>query len=57
MTVAPPVVLAAGVFFALDAANPLLGLVWNVAVLYLLMGFRRFSHSYTVVEKALKAGS
>jgi adenosylcobinamide-phosphate synthase len=55
VTVAPPVVLAAGVFFALDAANPLLGLVWNVAVLYLLMGFRRFSHSYTVVEKALKA--
>ena len=54
-TVAPPAVLAAVVFFALDAAHPLLGLVWNVAALYLLVGFRRFSHSYTAVEKALKA--
>jgi cobalamin biosynthesis protein CobD/CbiB len=54
-TLAPPALLAAGVFLALDAVHPLLGLVWNVAALYLLMGFRRFSHSYTAVEKALKA--
>jgi cobalamin biosynthesis protein CobD/CbiB len=48
-------VFAAVVFVALDVTNPLLGLLWNVTVLYLLMGFRRFSHSYTAVEKALKA--
>ncbi len=54
-TVAPPVVLAAGIYLALDAVHPLLGLVWNVAALYLLMGFRRFSHAYTGVESALKA--
>jgi cobalamin biosynthesis protein CobD/CbiB len=53
--VAPPVLVAAGLYFALDAVHPLLGLVWNVAVLYLLMGFRRFSHAYTSVEAALKA--
>jgi len=53
-TVGPPVLLAAGVFVALDAAHPLLGFAWNVAALYLLMGFRRFSHAYTGVEAALK---
>jgi len=53
--VAPPVLIAAGVYFALDAVLPPLALVWNVAVLYLLMGFRRFSHAYTAVEAALKA--
>ena len=53
--VAPPVLVATGLYFALDAIHPLLGLVWNVAVLYLLMGFRRFSHAYTSVEAALKA--
>ncbi len=52
---APPVLVAGGVYFALDAVHPLLGLVWNVAALYLLMGFRRFSHAYTNVEAALKA--
>ena len=41
---------------ALAAAHPLLALLWDVAVLYLLMGFRRFSHAYTDVVKALKAG-
>jgi adenosylcobinamide-phosphate synthase len=52
----PPVVLAAVVHAALAATYPLLGLAWDVAVLYLLMGFRRFSHAYTDIVKALKAG-
>ncbi len=54
-TVAPPVLLAVGIYFVLDALHPLLGFVWNVAALYLLMGFRRFSHAYTAVVAALKA--
>jgi cobalamin biosynthesis protein CobD/CbiB len=53
--VAPPMLVAGGVYFALAVAHPLLGLAWNVAALYLLMGFRRFSHAYTNVEAALKA--
>jgi cobalamin biosynthesis protein CobD/CbiB len=53
---APPALVAVGVFFLLEAAHPLLGLAWNVAVLYLLMGFRRFSHAYTAVRNALRAG-
>ena len=54
-TLVPPVLLAAGIYAALHALHPLLGLAWNVAMLYLLMGFRRFSHLYTNVEAALKA--
>lgn len=53
---APPVLLAVGMFFALTVAHPLLGLAWNIAALYLLMGFRRFSHAYTGVRNALRAG-
>lgn len=52
----PPVVIAAGIHAALAAVQPLLALLWDVALLYLLMGFRRFSHAYTDVVKALKAG-
>ena len=56
ITVAPPVLVAAAVFFALDAMHGALAFVWDIAVLYLLMGFRRFSHAYTDVQEALKAG-
>jgi cobalamin biosynthesis protein CobD/CbiB len=31
-------------------------LLWNVAVLYLTMGFRRFSHFFTEIQEALRAG-
>jgi cobalamin biosynthesis protein CobD/CbiB len=56
VVLAPPVVVATGVFFALVAVHPLLGLAWNIAALYLLMGFRSFSHAYTAVHNALRAG-
>jgi adenosylcobinamide-phosphate synthase len=56
LALAPPVVIAAGVFWALLLLHPALGFVWNVAVLYLLMGFRRFSHAYSAVASALEAG-
>lgn len=52
----PPVAIAAAVHAGLAAVQPLLALLWDVALLYLLMGFRRFSHAYTDVVKALKAG-
>ena len=53
---APPVAIAAGVHVLLALLNPVLGLAWDIALLYLLMGFRRFSHAYTDVVTALKAG-
>src|SRR4051794_34105021 len=56
VALAPPVILAAGLFWWLALVHPLLGLAWNVAVLYLLMGFRRFSHAFSTVAAALKQG-
>jgi cobalamin biosynthesis protein CobD/CbiB len=55
-TLAPPVLAAAVAFWLLDAVHPLLGLALNVAVLYLLLGFRRFSHAFSDIAAALKAG-
>jgi adenosylcobinamide-phosphate synthase len=52
--VLPPVAIAALAWWALDTLNPLLGMVWNAAVLYLLMGFRRFSHAISAIIVALK---
>ncbi|MBA3507070.1 MAG: CobD/CbiB family protein [Betaproteobacteria bacterium] len=55
VAIAPPVLIAAAVFFFADRMHPLLGLLWNVAVLYFLMGFRRFSHCVSEIVAALKA--
>jgi adenosylcobinamide-phosphate synthase len=52
----PPAVLAAGIWWFADAVHPLLGLVWNTLVLYLLMGFRRFSHAVSTIIQAFKDG-
>ncbi|HEX7273197.1 MAG TPA: CobD/CbiB family protein [Casimicrobiaceae bacterium] len=56
LALVPPVAIATAVYFALEAVHPLLSLVWNVAVLYVLVGFRHFSHAFTAVSEALKAG-
>ncbi len=55
LALAPPVVVAAGIFFALAALHPVLALAWNIAALYALMGFRRFSHAFSEVGAALRA--
>lgn len=54
--VVPPVALTALVYFLADAMHPIAGLVINVAMLYLLMGFRRFSHALSSIVAALQAG-
>ncbi|MCC6197794.1 MAG: CobD/CbiB family protein [Burkholderiales bacterium] len=53
--IAPPVAVAALVFWVADAVHPLLGLAVNVAALYFLMGFRRFSHAISAIIAALQA--
>jgi adenosylcobinamide-phosphate synthase len=54
---AVPIALAAWAVYALlDALNPLAGLLFNVAVLYVTMGFREHSHYFTGVHSALKEG-
>lgn len=52
----PPVVVVELVYGLLDVVHPLLTLVWNIAVLYILVGFRHFSHAFTVIAEMLKAG-
>jgi len=54
--VAPPFALAIALHSLLHRASPLLSLLFDVAVLYLTLGFRQFSHSYTAIQAALKAG-
>ena len=36
--------------------NPLAALVWNVIIVYLTLGFRRYSHYFTSIQVALSAG-
>ena len=52
----PPVVAVVIVYFLLYELSPLAAWTWNVTVLYFTMGFRRFSHYYTEIQQALKAG-
>lgn len=54
--VLPWVIAANLVFWLLYGLSPVLAWAWNVAVLYFTMGFRQFSHGYTVVLDALRAG-
>ena len=53
---APPVVIASAGYAALSEVHPMLALAWNVAILYLLVGFRHFSHTFSAIGDALKAG-
>jgi adenosylcobinamide-phosphate synthase len=52
----PPVLIGAGVYWALESVQPLLGLVWDVLILYLLLGFRHFSHAFSAIAETLAAG-
>ncbi len=51
-----PTLVACAVFAALYRINPLFAWLWNVAMLYLTMGFRQFSHYYTDIQLALRMG-
>jgi len=56
LAVLPATIACAAVYIALMAVNPLLGFAWNVAILYLALGFRQFSHFYTDIHLALRMG-
>ena len=56
LAVLPATIACAAVYLALMAVNPLLGFLWNVAILYLALGFRQFSHYYTDIHLALRMG-
>ena len=52
-----PALAAVGLLHvALYHVHPMLAAAFNVAVLYLTLGFRQFSHHFTVIQLAVKAG-
>src|SRR5437660_7982538 len=56
VAVVPPAVLALALHYLLYAVHPLLALAFNIAVLYLTLGFRQFSHYFTDIQVAVKSG-
>lgn len=56
VAVVPPVAIVALLWWALSALHPAAGWLFNVLVLYALMGFRRFSHAVSELMAAFKAG-
>jgi adenosylcobinamide-phosphate synthase len=56
VTALVPAVLTAGVHLAIAHFSLLLALAWDVAVLYVTLGFRQFSHYFTDIRDALDRG-
>lgn len=56
LAVLPPVLAVAALHHALHGLGPVAAWLWSVVVLYFTMGFRRFSHVFTEIHKALAAG-
>ncbi len=54
--VALPALLVLALQIGLDSVHPVLGFVLAVAVLYLTVGLRHFSHFYTDIQMALRMG-
>ncbi|WP_410497826.1 CobD/CbiB family protein [Chitinibacter sp. S2-10] len=54
LAVVPLVVGTAGGYWVLMRFNVFAAMLWNVVVLYLLMGFRQFSYAFTGISKALQ---
>lgn len=54
--VALPALLILLVHVGLDYLHPLLGFGFDFVVLYLVMGFRQFSHFFTDIQLALRTG-
>lgn len=56
LIVLPPTLAAALLFFILWHWHPLLALAFNIACLYLTMGFRQESHFFSDIHLALRLG-
>ena len=56
VAVVAPAALASGVYLGLRHYSLLLALAFDVAVLYLTLGFRQFSHWFTEIRDALDRG-
>lgn len=56
VAVVPVLVVAAALYALLLWLSPLLALAFNVLALYLTLGFRQFSHGFTDLQLAIRAG-
>lgn len=56
VAVLPVLAVALALHFALLWVDPLLALLFNVGALYLTLGFRQFSHYFTDLQLAIRAG-
>lgn len=56
LAVVPAVAVTLALYLLLFRMNPILGWLWNIAVLYLTMGFRQFSHYFTEIIQGLQEG-
>jgi adenosylcobinamide-phosphate synthase len=56
VTVIAPAVAAALVYIAIAHYSTIAALVFDIAVLYLTLGFRQFSHYFTDIRTALEGG-
>lgn len=56
VTTLAPALLAWAIYLGLVQFSVFLGLAWNVAVLYVTLGFRQFSHHFTDIRDALERG-
>lgn len=44
------------IYWACKAISPLAALIWNILIVYLTLGLRRYSHYFTSIQLALSAG-
>jgi adenosylcobinamide-phosphate synthase len=56
VTVIAPSLVAWGVYAGVGRYSVVAALAWNVAVLYVTLGFRQFSHYFTDIRDALERG-
>jgi cobalamin biosynthesis protein CobD/CbiB len=57
LAVGPVVLVTVLIAHALHAVNPLLAWIFNIAVLYVTMGFRELSHYFRDIVQALREGN
>ena len=52
-----PSLASVGIYWGLYLVSGLLAFVWSIAVLYVTLGFRQFSHYFTDIRDALDSGN
>ncbi|MEY4977891.1 MAG: hypothetical protein RLZZ352_161 [Pseudomonadota bacterium] len=56
LAVALPALLSCVIYWGIWLFSSVLAFIWLVAVLYLALGFRQFSHHFSQIRQALEAG-